>query len=92
MNKRLSLGIDFLIRKSSANDDHSLIFARITVDGQSKEISIKEKIRTKEWDWKSETVRGRSVESKSINEHIDSVRYRLKEKFRQLEDKGELNW
>jgi integrase/recombinase XerD len=64
-----------------------LIFAWITVNGDRTEISIKEIIKTKDWDSAREMVRGKSIEVKSVNNHIDDIRYRIKEKFRFLEEK-----
>jgi integrase/recombinase XerD len=91
MNTRQSFSIDFIIRKCKANKKRADIFARITVDGElPKEISLKEQIEVKEWNSESETVKGRSIQVKAINEHINDVRFRIKEKYRELERNEEI--
>lgn len=91
MNTRQTFSIDFIIRRCKANKKRAHIFARITVDGEEpKEISIKEQIDADDWNNKSETVKGKSIEVKSINEHINDVRFRIKEKYRELERTEEI--
>ncbi len=88
--KQQSFSIDFIIRKCKANKKRADIFAKITVDGEIKELSIKEQIDTVDWVNKQEIVKGRSIEVKAINERINEVRFKLKEKYRELEKKDEL--
>jgi len=90
MNTNQSLGIDIIIRRCKSNNKRADIFVRITVNGQPKELSIKEQIDTVAWDNDKEMVKGRSIEVKSINEHIDNVRADIKQKYRALLDKGQL--
>jgi integrase/recombinase XerD len=90
MNESQSLGIDFIIRKCKADKQRGDIYARITVDGGQREISIKEQIRAADWISESEIVKGKSIEARAINERINNIRFRIKDKFRLLEDKGEL--
>ena len=52
MQTKQSFGIDFIIRKCKANKKRADIIARITVEGEPKEISIKEQIDA--YDWNSE--------------------------------------
>jgi len=85
MEPKQSFSIDFIIRKCKANKKRADIFARITVDGEPKEISIKEQIDTDDWNSDKETVKGKSIEVKAINERINDVRFRIKEKYRELE-------
>ena len=90
MEATQSFGIDFITRKCKADKNRVDIFARITVNGEIKELSIKQQIDDTNWDNRKEIVKGRTLAIKSINHHIDNVRYRIKEKYRTLEDKGEL--
>lgn len=83
--KGQSFSIDFIIRKCKANKKRADIFAKITVDGEIKELSIKEQIDAADWINKQEIVRGKSIQVKAINERIDEVRFKLKEKYRELE-------
>ncbi len=82
-----SFGIDFIIRRCKENKKRALIYARITVDEERKEISLKEPIEASDWDSKKEAVKGKSEAVKSLNQHIEDVRYRIKEKYRTLCDK-----
>lgn len=43
-----SFGIDFIIRRCKENKKQALIYARITVDEERKEISLKERINAAE--------------------------------------------
>jgi len=42
MQTRHSFSVDFIIRKCRENKKRALIYARITVDGERREISLKE--------------------------------------------------
>ncbi len=90
MEQTHTFAVDFVARKSKIDKSKAFIYARITLDGEPKEISIQEEIKTKAWDTKSETVKGRSVEAKSINDHIEQVRSDIKQKYRELKLAGEL--
>lgn len=82
--------IDFIIRRNKENKERALIYARITVDEERKEISIKESINASDWDSRSETVKGKSMQSKIVNGVIGDTRYKLKEKYRMLQDSAAL--
>lgn len=85
-----SFGTDFLIRRCKENKTKALIYARITVDEERREISLKEQIDAVDWDPKKEIVKGKTERVKSINLHIDNVRFKIKEKYRALCDKDML--
>ncbi len=85
-----TFGIDFIIRRCKENREKAFIYARITVDGEAKEISLKERISPTEWDNKNETVTGKSIQVKSINNFIEETRFRIKEHYRALQQKEEL--
>ncbi len=90
MEKTISVGIDFIIRKCKADKNRADIFARITVNGERKEISIKEQINIKDWNSSRESVSGKTTEIKAINYVIENTRFRIKEKYRALENSGAL--
>jgi hypothetical protein len=90
MEATQSFGIDFITRKCKADNKRADIFVRIAANGEIKELSIKQQIDDTNWDNSKEIVKGRTLAVKSIIDHIDNVRYRIKEKYRMLEDKGEL--
>ena len=85
-----SFSIDFIIRKCKEDKTKALIYARISVDSERKEISLKERIIASEWDGKNEVVNGRSIESKSINRAIEEYRFKIKQKYRELQEQDAL--
>lgn len=82
MNSTHTFAVDIIIRRSKADKEKALLYARITVDGEAKEISLKESITVLEWDSKSETISGKSLRAKSINNMIAETRWGIKEKYR----------
>jgi len=86
MKSTHSFGIDFVIRRCKTDNKRALIYARINVDGERKEISLKEHINANDWNFTNETVKGKSSEVKALNEYIDDVRFKIKSKYRMLQD------
>jgi integrase/recombinase XerD len=86
MKANQTFGIDFITRLCKSDKTSALLFARITVDGERKEISLKEAIKIKDWDSAREIMKGQSIGAKTINSHIDDVRFRIKEKYRFFKD------
>lgn len=66
-----SFSIDFLVRKCKEDRKSGFVYARITIDVERAEISLKEKIELINWDTKSERAKGKTSEVKALNEHID---------------------
>lgn len=85
-----SFCIDFIIRRNKENRKRALVYARITVDGDRKEISLKEQIDADDWDSKSETVKGKGIKAKTVNSAIEEARYGIKEKYRKLQSESSL--
>jgi len=80
-----SFSIDFIIRRCKDKKTQALIYARITVDEERKEISLKERITATDWDPNQEIVKGRTEKVKSLNRHIDDVRDKIRNKYRVLQ-------
>jgi paraquat-inducible protein B len=87
MKTAFRFSIDFIIRLNKKERSLALLYARLTVDGIAKEISLKEQIIVADWDSAREQVKGKSVQAKALNSHIEDVRYRLKEQYRMLLEK-----
>jgi integrase/recombinase XerD len=85
-----SFAIDFLIRRCKDDKQQALIYARITVDEDRKELSLKERINAIDWDPAKEIVKGKTEQIKSLNKNIEDVRFKIKEKYRALCDKEAL--
>lgn len=79
-----TFAVDIIIRRNKTNREKALLYARITIDGDAKEVSLKETIAVAEWDSKSETIIGKSIRVKSINQLIEETRFGIKEKYRLL--------
>lgn len=90
MCERQTFSIDFIARKLKGEKTKATIFARITVDGETKEISTKDLIKYNNWDSRKEMVKGKGIEVTSINHHIEEIRFRLQQKYRELERLEEL--
>ena len=70
-----SFGIDFLFRRCKDDKTQALIYARITVDEDRKELSLKERINAVDWDPAKEIVKGKTEQIKSLNKNIEDVRF-----------------
>ncbi|RPD44007.1 site-specific integrase [Paracnuella aquatica] len=85
-----TFGIDLLIRKCKHNKKQGFIYARITVDEERAEISTKEKIDVAAWDPDREIVKGKTIEVKEINQHLDDIRHKIRSKYRMLKENESL--
>lgn len=87
MRTTYTFSIDFFKRTCRGNKKKGKahIYARIWVDGEPAEISLKEEISENDWDPQAEQVKGRSIRAKSINDHIDDVREKIRNKYRVLQ-------
>lgn len=81
-----SFGVDFIIRRCKDDNKKAYIFARIQVDGERREISLKERINATDWNFREETVKGKTIEVKALNKYIDDVRFKIKHKYRLLQE------
>lgn len=90
MKTEITFGIDFIIRFNKTQKERALLYARITANGERKEMSLKQEVNTRDWDSAREIVKGKSEEARSINNYIEDVRYGLKEKYRMLIDKQQI--
>ncbi|MFL5746150.1 MAG: Arm DNA-binding domain-containing protein, partial [Niastella sp.] len=86
MESTHTFAIDFLIRRCKDDKKKAYIFARITVDEERAEISTKERIDANNWDSDKETVKGKSIEVKEINQHIEDIRHKIRSKYRTLKE------
>jgi integrase/recombinase XerD len=86
MESTHTFAIDFLIRRCKVDKKKAYIFARITVDEERAEISTKERIDANNWDSDKETVKGKSIEVKEINQLIEDIRHKIRSKYRMLKE------
>src|SRR5690554_3355594 len=90
MRSTQTFGIHFIIRKNKSESTQYTIYARITVNGISKEISIKRKIDKSDWNDKKGIAKGSRSEIKSLNLYLEEVRYMLVECYQQLKTSKKL--
>lgn len=86
-----SFGIQFIARTGKADQEQAMIFARITVNGQKTELSLKTTIETKSWNQAKQCVKS-GKDARAINNYIEQIRFRLTECYRQVQlDQKELS-
>lgn len=88
MKSNNTFSVDFIVRKSKYEKQIAYLFARITVNGTSREISLKQKMNEGDWDSRKEQIRGKRTDVQAMNNFIDKVRFMLTEIYRGLVDKG----
>jgi integrase/recombinase XerD len=64
-----TFSIDFVRRLCRNEKSQAYLYARITVDGEIAEISLKERIKATDWDSKREMVKGKGTDARTINDH-----------------------
>ncbi|WP_417887282.1 Arm DNA-binding domain-containing protein, partial [Zunongwangia sp.] len=80
----------FFTRKISKNAEKLSIYARITVNGKSAEMSLQRKTSVNEWDSSKGRLRGSSERIKQMNRYLDQVYYQLLETHKRLLEKDNL--
>jgi integrase/recombinase XerD len=90
MRSTHTFAVNFIKRNCKDDKTQAFIYARITVDEEQREISLKERISAADWDTDKEVVKGKSEKAKSLNIYIEDVRVRIIEKYRVLCDKEAL--
>lgn len=84
MRTRSTFSISFWISTSRRKDDTAKIYARITIDSQRVNLSLKYTIPIDVWDSKASRVTGRSNEAQQINNYLKEVESELFQSYREL--------
>ena len=82
-----TFSVVLFLRPNKQNRAEGLIYARITVNGTTTELSLKETVSIEQWNPERQEVAGRTPQIKALNAHLDNVVFKLKEKYRQMVDK-----
>ena len=77
MQVKNTFAILFWINKAKIKNGEAPIWARVTVDGQRVEISIKRSIVPENWNAEKGNAKGTKEEFRSLNNYIDQVRTQL---------------
>jgi hypothetical protein len=88
MRTSQTFSISFIIRKKKKQPELALLYARITVNGKSLEISLKRTIPVDKWNQSSSKLQGSSIESRQINKKIDEAKVQLYKTYDSLLKEG----
>lgn len=84
MKKINTFGIQFVIRKHRIKDDKAPIYARVTVNRERAEISIKKRIHVDNWNNGRGMAKGKSPEISKLNSYLEQIRSQLTECYQEL--------
>nr|WP_319570984.1 site-specific integrase [uncultured Draconibacterium sp.] len=84
MKNMNTFGIQFVIRKHRIKDDKAPIYARVTVNRERAEISIKKRIHVDNWNNGRGMAKGKSPEISRLNSYLEQIRYQLTECYQEL--------
>ena len=85
-----TFGIVFYLKRQKEKKGKAPIYARITVDGQRVEISIKKDIDVENWSKGKGMAKGKGEEIKALNTFLEQIRSRMVECYQQLQLKKQL--
>lgn len=73
MKSQQTFSVMFLARKGKKDPDNSLIYMRITANGQRVKFSLKRKVPTELWDKKRGNVRRTSLASRRTQQYLNQI-------------------
>ncbi len=85
MRTKNSFSVNFFPRLAREKNGVAPLMARVTVNKQRKEISLKYSIPVDKWNATKQTVSGASPEITSLNKYISEIRTELHNAYRQLQ-------
>ena len=89
--KRQTFNVLFFIRKTrTVKSGETPIMLRITIQGQLAEIQLKRTIKSELWSQAKERCTGKDAKSVEVNRYLESVKLRLYDIHRILEDDNKL--
>ena len=89
--KRQTFNVLFFIRKTKLKKSgETPIMLRITIEGQLTELQLKRDVMPTQWNQAKERCTGRDATSMEINRYLESVKLRMLDIHREMEDAGKL--
>ena len=89
--KRQTFNVLFVIRKTKLKKSGDTpIMLRISMQGQQAEIQLKRDVNPNLWNQAKEKCSGKDIGSQEINRYLDSVKHRLYDIHRTMEEEGRL--
>jgi integrase len=84
MKNANTFGIQFVIRKHRIKDGEAPIYARITVNTNRCEISVKRRIHTDNWNNGKGMAKGKNPEISKLNSYLEQIRSQLTNYYQDL--------
>ncbi len=84
MNSKSTFGIHFVLKNSKVIDGTAPIYARITVDTNRVEISVKKRITVTNWNKGKGMAKGKSRKISRLNSFLEQFRSQLTECYQDL--------
>ena len=89
--KRQTFNVLFFIRKTrTVKSGETPIMLRITIQGQLAEMQLKRTVKPELWSQAKERCTGKDSKSVEVNRYLESIKLRLYEIHRTLEDENKL--
>ncbi|WP_224995208.1 site-specific integrase [Cesiribacter sp. SM1] len=90
MKAKNTFGISFFIKKYKLKGELAPVYARITVDGKSLDLSLKRKVPLRNWDEGKGCTKGNKEEIRALAVYLEQVRNRLYDCQQELEKERRL--
>lgn len=90
MRSKNTFGIQFITRVNRIKDGKAPIYARITVDKERIEISLKRTIAPADWNTLKGQARGSRKEMAELNTYLEQIRSRFTECYQEIQLKKQL--
>ncbi len=84
MNTKSTFGIHFVLKQGKTIDGTAPIYARITVDSNRCEISLKKRIHITNWNKGQGMAKGKSIEIARLNSYLEQIRSQLTGYYQEL--------
>ncbi|AHW60649.1 Site-specific recombinase XerD [Draconibacterium orientale] len=84
MNSKSTFGIHFVLKNSKVIDETAPIYARITVDTNRVEISVKKRIPVSNWHKGKGLAKGKTTDISRLNSYLEQFRSQLTECYQEL--------
>ncbi|MCG6190830.1 site-specific integrase [Maribellus maritimus] len=85
----MRVAIIFRLKRSKARSDGNCpVYVRCTCNGERFELSTGIFLPTESWDENLQRIKGKSVETKFLNNRIEKIRVKIQDIYNQLDSKG----
>ncbi|UII21670.1 site-specific integrase [Fulvivirga ligni] len=85
MRSSKTFGVQFIIRRNKLKNGLVPIYARITVDSERVEISMKKRIKVTNWNELGGRAKGNAMEVKKLNHYLEQFRSGITNSYQQMQ-------